>query len=362
MDITTKLKSITMKNPLMPGSGPLVGDGEKMLYLANLGLGGIVTKTIAPEAAKVGRPCIVGGKDFIMNSEAWSEYEAKKWLEQYLPYYVENTDTPIIASVGYCVEDMELLIPQLDKLVDGYEVIPRYVGKDLVTVGKIVATVKRLTSKPIWVKMNANLPDPVAFAQACKDNGADGVVAITSLGPNMIIDLEKRRPKIGIETGYVWTSGPVIKPLALATVHMIKQAIPDISVIGCGGIATADDVLEFLLVGADAVEMLSEAMLKGKEVYTKIINDLPKALEKYGFSSIEEVKATQLGKASVVYEDPKKPIIDHEKCTMCMICIKNCPYYCMSDVDHKVFVDYDACFGCGLCESRCPVDAISGML
>jgi dihydroorotate dehydrogenase (fumarate) len=256
---------------------------------------------------------------------------------------------------------MELMIPQLEAYASAYEVIPRYVGKDLVTVGQIVKKARSLTKKPVYVKMNAGLPDPVGFAQVCKDNGADGVVAITSLGPNMVVDLENRRPLIGTPDGYVWTSGPVIKPLALATVAMIKKALPDFSIIGCGGIATADDVLEFLLVGADAVQMLSEAMLKGKDVYTKIINDLPAALEKYGFSSIEDVKATKLGQTRVNME-PTFPQIDDDKCTSCNLCVKNCPYFAMSMVDKKVIVDENKCFGCGLCESRCPVDAIKGVL
>ncbi len=361
MDITTNVSGLVLSNPLMPGSGPLTGDDERMIYLAKLGLGALVTKSIAPEGAEVGRACIVGTKNMIANSEAWSEYDAKDWLETYLPNTVKAVDTPIFASIGYTEEDMELLIPQLEAYAAAYEVIPRYVGKDLVTVGEIVKKARSLTKKPVYVKMNAGLPDPVGFAQVCKDNGADGVVAITSLGPNMVVDLENRRPLIGTPDGYVWTSGPVIKPLALATVAMIKKALPDFSIIGCGGIATAEDVLEFLLVGADAVQMLSEAMLKGKDVYTKIINDLPAALEKYGFSSIEDVKATKLGQTRVNME-PTFPQIDDDKCTSCNLCVKNCPYFAMTMVDKKVVVDESKCFGCGLCESRCPVDAIKGVL
>jgi dihydroorotate dehydrogenase/NAD-dependent dihydropyrimidine dehydrogenase PreA subunit len=361
MDITTKVSSLTLNNPLMPGSGPLTGDDERMIYLAGLGLGALVTKTIAPEGAQVIRPCIVGGKNFIMNSEAWSEYPAKEWIETYLPNTKAKVDTPIIASIGYTVEDMKYLIPQIENFTAGYEVIPRYVGKDLAAVGQIVSTARKLTSKAIWVKMNANVPDPVAFAKVCQDNGAQGVVAITSHGPQMIIDIPNRKPLIGIEQGYVWTSGPVLKPMALAVVNMIKEALPDLSVIGCGGVATADDVIEFLLAGADAVQMLSEAMLKGKTVYTKIINDLPAALAKYGFASIEDVKKTGLTKGQVAYE-PSFPAINHEKCNRCGICEKNCPYFAMSWQEEKIYVNQDKCFGCGLCESRCPVIAISGVL
>ena len=361
MDLTTKLSTLTLKNPLLPGSGPLTGDDERMAYLAGLGLGALVTKTIAPEGANVVRPCICGGKNIIFNSELWSEYPAKEWTDKFLPSTKKRVDIPTLVSIGYSAEDMKLLVPQMEPYADAYEVVPRYVSKDLAAVSKIVATARKLTSRPIWVKMNANLPDPVEFAKVCKESGADGVVAIGSLGPNMVIDIKRRKPLIGSEQGYVWTSGPTIKPLALATVDMIKEAIPDISIIGCGGISTADDVLEFLLAGADAVEMLSAAMLRGKDAYTKIIADLPAALEKYGFSGIEDVKKTGLTKGAVAYK-PSYPSIDGEKCTQCRICERNCPYFAITWNDGYPSVNRDKCFGCGLCESRCPAVAISGVL
>ncbi len=350
MDISTRLASLTLKNPLMPGSGPLTGNDERMIYLSKLGLGALVTKTIAPEAAEVMRPCISGDKNVIYNSEMWSEYHSDRWEKEFLPSVKSKVDTPLILSLGYVAEDIRNMVPRFNSLADAYELIPRYVGKDFAAVGEMVAAARDLTDKPIWVKMNAGLPDPLGFAGAAAENGAQGVVAVTSLGPNMVVDMEKRRPVIGTPDGYVWTSGPYIKPLALATVHQVKQAFPDLSVIGGGGVATADDVLEFLLVGADAVQMLSWAMLRGKDVYKKIIDKLPEALKKYGFSSIEDVKSTQLNKLDLTLT-PSFVKIDHDKCTKCSICVDNCPYFALS-MNGKVVVDEDACFGCGLCQSR----------
>jgi dihydroorotate dehydrogenase (fumarate) len=361
MDLTTKLGVLTLKNPLLPGSGPLTGDDERMIYLAGLGVGALVSKTIAPEGANVGRPCICGGKNVIFNSELWSEYPAGEWIGKFLPRTRARVDIPIIVSVGYNAEDMNLLVPRLEPFADAYEVIPRYASKDLVSVGQIMAAARKLTARPIWVKMNANLPDPVEFARVCRESGADGVVAIASLGPNMVIDLRRRRPLIGTELGYVWTSGPSIKPLALATVDLIRQALPEISIIGSGGISTADDVLEFLLAGADAVEMLSAAMLRGKDTYAQVIAELPAALERYGFTGIEDVKRTGLARNPVAYE-PSFPEIDGDKCTGCRLCERNCPYFAMSWSDDRPAVNREKCFGCGLCESRCPAAAISGVL
>lgn len=361
MDLSTNAAGIRLANPILPGSGPLTGNAKRILSLAAQGIGGIVTKTIAPEAAQVGRPCIAGKGNMLFNSEAWSEYAAKIWTESYLPEVKRSTATPVIASVGYDDADLKRMIPELEPLSAGYEYIPRYVGKDFVEVGKITQTLRSLTAKPIWVKMNANIPDPVGFAKVCRENGASGVTAITSLGPNLVVDIPNRRPLIGIPTGFVWTSGPAIKPLALAYVNMIKTAFPDLSVLASGGCSTADDVIEFLLAGADAVQILTEAMLRGRGRYAKILAELPVALAKYGFSSVQEVKDAGLGPV-VVSDQASYPDFAMDVCNGCGLCADNCPYFALDMRDGKPALDREECFGCGLCQSRCPKKAISNVI
>ncbi len=102
--------------------------------------------------------------------------------------------------------------------------------------------------------------------------------------------------------------------------------------------------------------MLSGALLKGKDLYRRIIKNLPKALEKYGFSSIEEVKRTTL-RNPVTYE-PVVPVLDEDKCTRCELCVRVCPYFAITMEDKITFND-DKCFGCGLCISKCPTKALS---
>lgn len=363
MNLAVNLAGIHLSNPLMPGSGPLTGDGERIVALAGLGLGAVVTKTIAPEAAQVVRPCIARKGNVIMNCEAWSEFPAERWIQTYLPYTAEHTDRPVIASVGYCPEDYARIIPRIDHMVAGYECVARFHNNsgDYSEVGACVRAFRGLTDKPIWVKMSGNKPDPVGFGRVCLDNGATGVVAITSLGPCLAVDIQNRRPLIGLSSGYSWASGPAIKPLALSTVFMLKQALPQISIIGSGGIANAEDVLEFLLAGADAVEMLSAAMLYGKQTYQKIIAELPAALEKYGFASIDDVKAQRL-QVGQVSCSPSYPEVDEQRCNGCGLCAKNCPYSAIVMQGAVPQVDRETCFGCGLCQSACPARAISHVL
>ncbi len=356
MKLKTTFDGLTLKNPLMPAAGPLVGDAEKLLFLKEAGCGAIVTKTISTKDAHIPKPCIYGDREFIMNSELWSEYPKEKWIKEFLPEFVSKNDgRPLIVSVGYTKEDMMVLIPLLDRFADAFEVSTHYVGTDLSVISETVRTIRANTKKPIYMKISPHIPNPSGFAKAIKDSGANGVVAVNSLGPTMKIDLMSRSIQYGNEKGFVWTSGPVIKNLALATVYQIKQAEPSLTVIGVGGISTADDVLEFLLAGASAVQMLSAALLKGKQLYAKIIEDLPKTLEKYGFSSIEEVIATGL-KNHVKYQSHLPELIE-DKCTRCMLCVRICPYFAI-DMKDKITFNPEKCFQCGLCASKCPTKAI----
>ncbi|QWC00545.1 4Fe-4S binding protein [Mycoplasmatota bacterium] len=356
MNLKTSFDGMTFKNPLMPAAGPLNGDLEKLNFLVEQDCGGIVTKTISKALPHIPKPCIYGDKQFIMNSELWSEHHYETWMNEFLPNFIKNKDRPLIISLGYSKEDMDFLVPKFNQFADAFEISTHYVGTDLSVIKETVRTIRSHTDKPIYMKISPHIPNPEGFAKTIKEAGANGVVAINSLGPSMKIDALKREIIYGNESGFVWTSGPAIKPIALATVYKIKQAEPSLTVIGVGGIKTADDIIEFLLAGASAVQMLSSALLMGKTLYSKIIEDLPKALEKNGFISIEDVINTSL-KSHVQYER-SLPILDEDKCIECMLCEKICPYFAI-DFIKKITFNPKECFECGLCIAKCPTGAIS---
>jgi len=355
MNLQTTFDGITLQNPLMPASGPLVGDVKKLQFMMAQDCGAIVTKTISTHEPHIPKPCIYGDKEYVMNSELWSEYSYKTWVEEFLPELKKTLDRPLVISVGYTKADMEILIPLLDPFADMFEVSTHYVGKDLSVISDTVRTIRTYTKKPLYMKISPHIPSPEDFARAIYEAGANGIVAINSLGPTMKIDVKSRKIVYGNDSGFVWTSGPSIKGVALATVYKIKQAVPELTIIGVGGIKSAEDVLEFLLAGASAVQMLSAALLKGKDLYSKIINDLPATLTTFGFSSVAEVISTSLDK-SVSYVGSVPSLIP-EKCTKCMLCKNICPYFAIDFKDQITF-DPDLCFRCGLCVSKCPVKAI----
>ncbi|GAA0115419.1 4Fe-4S binding protein [Clostridium senegalense] len=358
MDLSTTIGELKLKNPLMPASGPLVSDDNKINILASFGLGAMVTKTIGIKGAMVPKPCIYGGNNKVLNLNLWSEYPHEKWTENFLPNIKSFLKEPLIISIGYNKEDIIVLISKLDKYADGFEISLDH-NIDLKKVGDIVKLARKSTTKPIFIKINNYIRNLLEFVKIIKINGANGIVAVHSLGPAMVIDLNERAVKFGNEKGESYVSGPIVKPFALATINLIRENFKDFTIIGSGGVSSAEDVIEFLLCGADAVQMSSSAMIHGREIYKEILKELPTTLEKYGFSSIEEVKNTRLKKG--VKFASSYPMVNNNKCISCKICEKVCPCFAITINKYPIF-NKSLCFSCGLCESRCPQKAITGVI
>lgn len=358
MNLSTEVAGIFLKNPLMPASGPLTGDHRKMRAIEMMGVGAMVTKTISTVAAKVPRPCIIAERDFVVNTELWSEFPPDRWLEEFLPEYKKHSSLPLIISLGYSPEDLRKLVPLFSEFADGFELSTHYVADDPSLMKELISAVKEGTDKPVFLKFDPSVPDPAEMAGAVQESGGDGIVAINSLGPVYPFDRKANRSLMGSGDGFGWISGPVIKKLSLSSVRRIREGC-SLPIIGVGGVASADDVIDFLSCGASAVQMLSGALIKGKELYKRIVDALPAALEKRGFESAKDaIDSAERQKESF---EVRNPVIDHERCTRCELCVAVCPYFALR-LDEKVEVDTAECFGCGLCESRCPVGAIGGVL
>ena len=147
----------------------------------------------------------------------------------------------------------------------------------------ITEKAKKISKKPVYVKLSPNVTDIVEIALACEKAQADGLVLINTL-LGMRINLRTGKPLLGNITGGL--SGPCIKPIALRMVYQVAQKV-NIPIIGVGGIESAEDVLEFLNAGASAVEV-GAANFRDPLICPKIIADLPKVLEKYGYKSLNE--------------------------------------------------------------------------
>ena len=148
----------------------------------------------------------------------------------------------------------------------------------------VTRAVRDVTKKPIIIKLSPNVTDITAIAKACEAGGADGVSLINTL-LGMRIDLKRRAPIIANKTGGF--SGPAIKPVAVRMIYQVYDAVK-IPIVGMGGVASAEDVLELMLAGATAVEVGAENLVN-PYACKEIIEALPAAMEKYGIKDLNDI-------------------------------------------------------------------------
>lgn len=288
MDTSVEILGLRLDNPLMTAAGPLTGKPQSVNQVAEQGLGAVVLKTVSTEAAQVPTPAITKLESGILNCELWSEVSPNKFVEDYCPQISASVDQPVIFSLGYTPDQLRELIPDFEPYADAYELSSHYLGEDPEPIANISRTASELTDKPVFIKLSPNVPDLKEFAQAAVEGGADGIVAINSLGPGLDIDLDTMSSPLGSEDGYGWLSGPPIRPIALHAVHTIHEAV-EVPIIGTGGVSGAEDVLKFMAAGASGVQMLSYAISEGVGVYSDIVTELPETMNKYGFSNITDI-------------------------------------------------------------------------
>lgn len=295
MDISVKLPGLNLKNPIIPASG-CFGFGKEYAELYDLSvLGGIAIKSATPQE-RFGNPTprIAETPMGMLNAIGLQNKGVDSIIKNELPFLAQY-DTEIMANVaGACEEDYVEVIKKLNDqpVIKAYELnisCPnvKHGGIGLGTKPELAAHVtkicKDVATKPVYVKLSPNVTNIVEIAEAVEEAGADGIVLINTL-MGMRINLKTGKPLLANVTGGL--SGPAIKPVALRMVYQVAQAV-NIPIIGVGGITCAEDVLEFLNAGASAVEVGAQNFVD-PYVCPKIIEDLPKVLEKYGYKNIEE--------------------------------------------------------------------------
>jgi len=254
---------ITLKNPVMTASGTF-GYGEEFAELYDLSaLGGIVTKAITPEV-RIGNlmPRIAETEFGMLNSIGLANVGLDEFLEKKIPV-IRTLNTVVIVNVaGKELKDYVKVAEALDGIdcIDGIEVnisCPNVkeggvaFGTDPKVAAEVTREVRKVYKKHMMVKLSPNVTDITAIAKAAEGEGADSLSLINTLF-GMAIDLKTFKPKIkSVVAGY---SGPAIKPVALQAVYKCSKAVK-IPLIGMGGIYTAEDVIEFLLAGATAVQV-----------------------------------------------------------------------------------------------------------
>jgi dihydroorotate dehydrogenase (NAD+) catalytic subunit len=258
-----RFSGLELKNRVLVASGTY-GYGDDCLELADVNkLGGIITKSLSlkpragnPPVRIVETPC------GMLNSIGLANIGVKRFISEKLPF-LSGLDTTVIVNIAastideYC-EVLELL--DAEKGIDGYEInvsCPNVregglsFGTNCGMTAEITRRLRKLTSKPLIIKLTPNVTHLAEFARAVEGEGADAVTVINTL-IGMAVDIKRRKPVLSTVTGGL--SGPAIKPVALAKVYEASQAVK-IPVIGVGGIMNTVDAIEFLMAGASAIQV-----------------------------------------------------------------------------------------------------------
>lgn len=295
IDLKVELPGLHLKNPIIPASG-CFGFGKEFAELYDLSLlGGIAIKSATPQLRKGNpTPRIAETPMGMLNAIGLQNKGVDSIIEDELPFLAKY-DTEIIANIaGASEEDYVEVIQKLNEqpVIKAYELnisCPNVkhggigLGTNPILAAKVTKLCKEAATKPVYVKLSPNVTNIVEIAQAVEKAGADGLVLINTL-MGMKIDLKTGKPLLANKTGGL--SGPAIKPVAIRMVYQVAQAVA-IPIIGVGGIACAEDVLEFLNAGASAVEVGAQNFVD-PYICPKIIADLPNVLERYGYRSLKE--------------------------------------------------------------------------
>ena len=356
-NLSVNILGMKFANPLFTAAGPGSRDGQLCVKAAKGGAGGLVIKTISMDAADVPRPCMALTNSGFLNTELWSELPKEQWIEkEYIK--AKEAGVPMILSMGYTAEQISKVAPLVKPYADAVELSTHYVGTNVVPIVNALKAAKAALDVPVFIKISPHT-DIKTIAKAVEDAGADGLTMINSFGPCMSIDINTGLPIMGSKAGYGWLSGTSIRPLAIRCIYDAAETVK-IPIMGVGGVSNGRDAAEMLMAGASAVQVCTEAILKGPSIYGKIAKELDEFLDSNGYSDVNEIVGLthkRIGERNF-RTHAIAPIVDDEKCIGCGICQKSCVYEAIN-VDNKATIDKGKCFGCGLCVTRCPKSALT---
>jgi dihydroorotate dehydrogenase (NAD+) catalytic subunit len=297
IDLSTSVGSLRLRNPIIAASGTF-GYGTEFSHLVDLNsLGAFVVKGLSREPlAGAPAPRVVETPSGMLNAIGLQNIGARAFVAEKLPV-LRKYDTPVIANVfGYSLEDYVEVIRILEDAdgLAGYELnisCPNVkqggmqFGCDPCLVSDVVAAARQAAARrPLWVKLSPLVTDIGLIARSAAEAGADALTVANTF-PAMAIDFRIGKSRLGNLTGGL--SGPAIKPITLKLVWEVTKAVK-IPVVGLGGIETVDDVLDYLSVGASAVQV-GTASFADPTVTQRLVNGLEDAISQAKAFTIKEI-------------------------------------------------------------------------
>ena len=296
-DLSVELCGVALDNPVIPASGTF-GFGKEMAEIYDINILGSISFKGTTRDARFGNPTprIAECPSGLINSVGLQNPGVDAVIAHELPELRKIFRKPIIANIsGFSIEEYVECCSKLDKeeqvaILEVNISCPNVhnggmaFGTSPESAAAVTKAVKAVTTKPVFIKLSPNVTDIVAIAKACEEAGADGITLInTMLG--MRIDIARRKPVIANKMGGF--SGAAIFPIAVRMVYQVAHAVK-IPVIGCGGVATAEDVIEMMMAGATGVQVGAEN-LRNPYACKEIIEELPIVMERLGIEKLTDI-------------------------------------------------------------------------
>lgn len=297
VDMSVNLCGLTLDNPIIPASGTF-GFGYEFAEIYDINILGSISLKGTTKEARFGNPtpriaeCSAG----LINSVGLQNPGIDKVIDVEIPKLLQFYKKPVVANIsGFSLEEYVYCCEKADK-IDAVGIIEVNVscpnvhggglsfGTSEKSVYEVTKAVKAVCKKPVFIKLSPNVTDISAIAKACEEGGADGISLINTL-LGMRIDLRRRKPVIANKMGGF--SGRAIFPVAVRMVYQVYEAVK-IPIMGIGGVATAEDVIEMMLAGATAVQVGAENLVN-PYACKDIIEKLPEAMEAYGIKDLKEI-------------------------------------------------------------------------
>ena len=296
-DLSVELCGVALDNPVIPASGTF-GFGKEMAEIYDINILGSISFKGTTRDTRFGNPTprIAECPSGLINSVGLQNPGVDAVIAHELPALRKIFRKPIIANIsGFSIEEYVECCSKLDKeeqvaILEVNISCPNVhnggmaFGTSPESAAAVTKAVKAVTTKPVFIKLSPNVTDIVAIAKACEEAGADGITLInTMLG--MRIDIARRKPVIANKMGGF--SGAAIFPIAVRMVYQVAHAVK-IPVIGCGGVATAEDVIEMMMAGATGVQVGAEN-LRNPYACKEIIEELPIVMERLGIEKLTDI-------------------------------------------------------------------------
>ena len=297
VDTRVSLSGITLDNPVIPASGTF-GFGYEFAEIYDINILGSFSFMGTTKEPRFGNPtpriaeCTAG----MINSVGLQNPGIDAVIEKELPKLKKCFNKPVIANIsGFSIDEYSYCCERIDAcpevgIIEVNISCPNVhnggmiYGTSCAAAAEVTKAVKKVTKKPVYIKLSPNVTDITEIAKACEAAGADGISLINTL-LGMRIDLKTKKPVIANKMGGF--SGSAIFPVAVRMVYQVYEAVK-IPIIGMGGVSSADDVLEMMAAGASAVQ-IGAANLINPYICKEIIEELPKRMEQYNIEKLSDL-------------------------------------------------------------------------